>query len=814
MNALIVCVGFLAAPDEIVLRDGLVIGPPGKFERSILHQDAIEAEIVAGRAVSPKAGDELKLPDGTSLRWEPIRARDDGWFAHDALGKGGYVFLSVESASERVMILDAAGHSLVYVNGEPRAGDPYQMGIGHLPGLLRAGSNGRLFPCARGRMRAKLVIPTADALFDASDMTLPDDGATSGVDLAGAIVVRNASTRPMEPTQLDARIGDASSTTTVPTLAPLSARKISFDLPQHRPNAGAASSEVRLRLLRKRKILDETTVTLRVRLPNQGHRRTFRSSIDDSVQFYAVLPARPQPQRAPAPALVLSLHGAGVDAMGQADSYAAKSWATIVAPTNRRPFGFDWEDWGRRDAMEVLDLARASLDTDPRRTYLTGHSMGGHGTWHIGATYPDRFAALGPSAGWPSFSSYAGAAQFAGGTSIEEILQRAISPSDTLALSRNYLQHGIYILHGDADDNVPIDQARTMRDRLATFHHDFVLFEQPKAGHWWDASDEPGVDCVDWAPMFDFFARHAIPDDESVRDVDFTTMNPAISSRCHWVEILAQTHSLRASHAALRFDPGKRRFTGTTDNVARLALDLAPFEPDEPVNLEVDGTKLAAIPWPKDDRRLWLAREGDAWAVATRPSPSLKGPARAGPFKEAFRHHVVFVYGTRGTPEENAWAIAKARFDAETFGYRGNGSIDVVADSAFDASRERDRNVILYGDADTNAAWPPLLGSSPVVVRHGRVTIGDRSLGGEDLACLFVRPRADSDVASVAAVSGSGIAGMRLADRLPIFLSGTAYPDCIVVGPDVLAKGIAGVRVAGFFGPDWSIASGDFAWRP
>ena len=32
--------------------------------------------------------------------------------------------------------------------------------------------------------------------------------------------------------------------------------------------------------------------------------------------------------------------------------------------------------------------------------------MGGHGTWHIGATFPDLFAAIGPSAGWLSYWSY------------------------------------------------------------------------------------------------------------------------------------------------------------------------------------------------------------------------------------------------------------------------------------------------------------------------------------------------------------------------------------------------------------------------
>ena len=108
------------------------------------------------------------------------------------------------------------------------------------------------------------------------------------------------------------------------------------------------------------------------------------------------------------PALVLTLHGAGVAALGQVDAYASKAWAHLVAPTNRRRFGFDWEDWGRLDAVEVLEDAQSHLESDPRRVYLTGHSMGGHGVWHLGVTYPDRFAALAPSAGWVSFFSYTG----------------------------------------------------------------------------------------------------------------------------------------------------------------------------------------------------------------------------------------------------------------------------------------------------------------------------------------------------------------------------------------------------------------------
>lgn len=170
-------------------------------------------------------------------------------------------------------------------------------------------------------------------------------------------------------------------------------------------------------------------------------------AIDGSVQYYAVLPAQKVLKDAPPPARVLTLHGAGVEAIGQVDAYSPKTWATLVAPTNRRPVGFNWEDWGRLDALEVLELARKQWRTDPYRVYLTGHSMGGHSTWQVGLTHPDRFAVIAPSAGWVSIWTYATSARLGQRERaadektdpMEQFLLRCASPSDTLGLVRNSL---------------------------------------------------------------------------------------------------------------------------------------------------------------------------------------------------------------------------------------------------------------------------------------------------------------------------------------------------------------------------------------
>ena len=47
-----------------------------------------------------------------------------------------------------------------------------------------------------------------------------------------------------------------------------------------------------------------------------------------------------------------------------------------------------------KDVLNVLALTRAELKIDARRVYLYGHSMGGGGSLHLAAKYPDQFAAV------------------------------------------------------------------------------------------------------------------------------------------------------------------------------------------------------------------------------------------------------------------------------------------------------------------------------------------------------------------------------------------------------------------------------------
>jgi len=807
--SLLLALTALAAPlqEAVPIREVLAIESLGERRRSPVYTDALQAQLVHGTFVPPGPGDKLTSATGDEREWRAYEANDEGWFQGPPF-RGGWASALIDVPTTGAWRLDARGHSLVLVDGEPHMGDHYTLGLTRTPLFLAAGTHELLFRCGRGRLRATLERAQAPVYIESKDRTLPDvlRGEHEGGELLAGIIVCNAGAKSIRQGRIVARCGDDEAVTLLPKLHGSSYRKCAVNLPVPDALEGEADAlEVTLVLQDAEGAqLHTDSLELRVRDPKSTHVRTFTSEIDGSVQYYAVTPPA-QGTEAERPGLVLSLHGAGVEARGQAACYKPKDWCAVVAPTNRRPFGFDWEDWGRLDALEVLAIARKTYDTDPRRTYLTGHSMGGHGTWQLGAHFPDRWAAIAPSAGWRDFWSYAGAGTFPEEDAVGALLARSANASRTLLLERNYLMSGIYVLHGDRDETVSVDEARAMRSELADFHPNFAYYERAGAGHWW------GNACMDWPPLFEFLRQNVLPARESIQDIDFTTVDPAVSSTCNWVSVEAQEERLAPSHIVAHLDAKERSVRLELDNVARLRLASLPLEPGE-LRVTVDGEDLdtrieARSPSPP----ILLARAGGRWRTVESSPAGGKSPRRSGPFKQAFQNRMVFVYGTRGTPEENAWAFDKARFDHETWRYRGNGAVDVVSDRELTADGYEHRNVILYGNRDTNMAFDVVLEEPAFDLARDKLSVGERVLEGEDLALIACHPRKGSPAAMVAVIGGTGLPGARVTDFLPYFVSGVGYPDWVVFGADFPTVGLEGVIGAGFFDNDWS--AGESAWR-
>lgn len=769
--------GSVCLADTIEIRDALALGGVMRGSRNPLPSDSVLESLIDGSFSAPTAG----------ATWKKVDANKDGWFVGD-LFENAYVFATVDSPTDRTALLDASGHSLVYVNGEMRGGDPYGYGYLTLPIHLKKGLNELIFVSARGRMRASIKDATKPLELDLRDSTTPDILTTDKGTLLAGFVVRNAGSSTVSGLQV--RItepGKRASTRTLPSIDALTIRKVPVSIPvPAKPIKG--NLDLKIELLSGGHVIDTQKLPLRVLNPNEVYKRTFISRMDSSVQYFAVNPAQ-KPARSNL--LTLTVHGAGVEALGQAQAYGSKEDVTIVAATNRRPYGFDWEDPGRTDALEVLAIAKKSFPHDPARVHLTGHSMGGHGTWHIGTLYPDTFASIAPAAGWISFWSYAGGWNPEKNDPVLGLFRRSLNAGETLGRLNNTLAQGVFILHGDADDNVPVTEARTMRRELQKINHpDLGYHEVPGAGHWW------GGESVDFPGIFAMQRRRKL---ETLPDkIDFTTQNPAVSAHAWWATILQQEKSLTPSRIKLSLAHGS--VMGTTSNVASVKLDLRKLK--EPLDfVTLDGQVVSVR-----DREVVLTKTNGTWSLTAKPAASQKSPDRGGPFKQVLDHNFALVVPTGGTAEENEWALAKARYDAETWEYRGNGALDVVRDT--DLSKLKDantRNLIVYGNADTNKAWKSLLKDSPVQIHRDGVTVGTKKVDGS-FTSLFIRPRKGCSTGLVAVIGGTDLAALKRTNRLPVFTSGLNYPDWCLIDK-------SGVTGAGFFDNSWNLNAEDSAWK-
>ncbi|WP_430933472.1 alpha/beta hydrolase-fold protein [Saccharicrinis sp. 156] len=800
------------AQDTISLKKGLVVGAVDISSRSVVNTDPVFYQLITNNDFKPQLNDSVGVNrHGDTERWDTISANAEGLFKTPKL-RGGYLFQTYNSPEECIRILEISGHREVFVNGSPRGGDIYNKHLTFHPVQLKKGKNTFLVKGSRGQVKIQLLPVEKNISFMQRDLTTPDFITTEDNEKVGAVRILNASSQTQKSLKIVAESNGIKTETNVSTIVPLTMRKVAYWVKDAYTRKDTV--DVNLKLYDGNELLDETTVRYKVRAKDQFYVRTFISDMDGSVQYFAVRESNVDTLTNPA--MFLSLHGAAVEARGQSAAYQPKEWGHIICPTNRRDYGFDWEDWGRWDAMEVQKIAENMYGTDPEKTYLTGHSMGGHGTWQIGATFPGKWAALSPMSGWYSFFSYSNKEKLEEPDPLQKMFERASHSSHTLELSRNYLHHGIYIQHGDSDHVVPVGQARFMREHLSAFHPDFAYYEHPGRKHWFG---------IDFPMIFDYFKWHSIPENEKVKTFEFRTASPGVSASSRFITLYQQDKPFEfcGVKVSQRIPTEKEIKQGIvlktrwidieTENLSKFKLDITHCAPSDTVEIRIDQTSFEHAVADVGEV-VWFEKENDNWRIRQAPTNTFeKNPVRYGNFKDGFRNNMIFVYSTKGTEAENKWSFNKARFDAETFYYRGNGSIDIISDKEFKASKYKDRSVILYGNASTNAAWKTLLKDCPVQVKNGEVIVGDKLLKGNSLSAYFIYPRMDSEKASVVAISGTGMEGFKAASPNRYFVSGVGIPDLMVFTPSLYNKGIKGVKAAGYFGNDWSVEKGDIVWK-
>jgi hypothetical protein len=223
----------------------------------------------------------------------------------------------------------------------------------------------------------------------------------------------------------------------------------------------------------------------------------------------------------------------------------------------------------------------------------------------------------------------------------------------------------------------------------------------------------------------------------------------------------------------------------------------------------LDSTTAVSYKTSSANDTVFVVKENGKWVVAAKPSIHEKNPQRYGTFKEAFNHHMLFVVATGGTAEEKEAVMNKALYDAETWYYRGNGAVDLITDKEYAAAKYAGRNVILYGNANTNAAWKSLLGDCPIQVSNNELKAGDAKWNGNDLAAYFIWPQKDPNLL-VGAVAATGVPGMKAAFANQYFAGGSGFPDFMIFNSDMLKGEEKAIKLTGFFDHRWKLSPAEY----
>jgi len=122
----------------------------------------------------------------------------------------------------------------------------------------------------------------------------------------------------------------------------------------------------------------------------------------------------------------------------------------------------------------LLDHIVESYPVDTSRVYLTGLSMGGFGTWHLAASYPERFAAIAP---------------ICGGGDPEWAPRLKDIP--------------VWVFHGAKDEIVPLSESERMVEALKACGGDVRFTVYPEAGHdsWTQTYENP--------ELYEWFLQHS-----------------------------------------------------------------------------------------------------------------------------------------------------------------------------------------------------------------------------------------------------------------------------------------------------------------
>lgn len=441
---------------------------------------------------------------------------------------------------------------------------------------------------------------------------------------------------------------------------------------------------------------------------------------------------------------------------------------------------------GEVDAFEAYRHACAHYPIDAAKVSVRGFSMGGAATWHMGAHYAGRWAAVNPGAGFTDVRTYQKIDLK--NTKIPWYEQKLWHLYDAVDYAINLTNTTLVAYSGEID---PQKQAADLIEKtLATEGVKMTHIIGPQTGHKYEPKAKAEV-----VKLVDAAANKGR--DPQPREIHFTTWTLKYNQMA-WVTINAlDKHWERARIDAKIVEGDKSGILVTTSNVAAFTLTL-----ERQLTVVIDDVP-AGLSKPNT---VYVKTDGK-WQIGTLEENQLrKRHNLQGPIDDAFMEAFLMVRPTGTALNEKIGRWTKSEMDGALQQWRRQmrGEARVKNDADVSDADIAECNLILWGDPSSNKILAKIADKLPLKWNAQSGEFGAKSFPADSCAPVLIYPNPLNPKKYVVLNSGFTFARFGAASNSQ---QTPKLPDWAVIDMDVRAEErlTAGVKSAGFFGERWEL---------
>lgn len=427
--------------------------------------------------------------------------------------------------------------------------------------------------------------------------------------------------------------------------------------------------------------------------------RGYISKIDNSVQPYGLHIPEGLDLSKPNP-LYIWLHGRQekiLDLQFLLDRSKNKGKVAPDDAITLHPFGRynnAFKFAGEQDVIDVMFHVEEQYKTDPARRVLMGFSMGGAGCWQIGSHYSNLFCAMSPGAGFVESRRFLHIKD----DNLPPWYQQALWQwYDVPSYTRNLFNIPVIAYSGEKDRQK--QAADVMEVEFKKYGRQLNHIIGPNMGHEYD--DQSLKSILDQIKTIT---------QSSVKPVDHRYIqSPLVTyANTKGISIGAQKQKwmpmeldaeLATSQTSAKFS------TKNIDQFSVSAVDVFGVPESAAHNAKLTiGETLFQSKSPTDYFRF----DGNKWSQNSAQDQASSSPRLdryEGSIDVAFCTPFLFVMptGKSHDPQVEQWVQRESAYQIDRWRRTFRGDVQIVKDEDLSVQQERQFNLILWGDADSNS---------------------------------------------------------------------------------------------------------------